>query len=107
MHRCDNFPMSDNFRLKRRFIAGAVCPECQEMDKVVMYDDQHGRRWRECVSCGFQDEMPEVPTPEELNTRVNQARVGEKPLAHEDEVSVVNILDPKAVSKSGIKRKDH
>lgn len=99
--------MSENFRLKRRFIAGAVCPECQQMDKVVMYDDAQGRRWRECVSCGFKDEMTEQLNAEEPGTRVNQPRVGEKPLAHEDEVTVVNVLDPKISANPGARRKDH
>ncbi len=78
--------------MKRRFIAGAMCPACQELDKVVMYDED-GTRWRECVSCGFKDALNEQPEVEEVKTRVNQPRVGEKPLAHEDEISVVSIID--------------
>ena len=38
--------------LKRRFIAGAICPKCEKLDKVVMFDTEDGKRWRECVSCG-------------------------------------------------------
>ena len=79
--------------MKRRFIAGAVCPACEAMDKVVMYDAD-GKRWRECVGCGFKDALIEQPQ-EELKTRVNQPLPGEKPLAHEDEVSVVSIIDPR------------
>lgn len=79
--------------MKRRFIAGAVCPSCEEMDKVVMFDAD-GKRWRECVACGFKDALIEQPQ-EELKTRVNQPVPGEKPLAHEDEVSVVSIIDPR------------
>lgn len=84
--------------LKRRFIAGAVCPACEQMDKVVMYDDEQGVRWRECVSCGFRDKLVEQPpqeTVEELKTRVNQPLPGEKPLAHETPVEVVSIIDPR------------
>lgn len=80
--------------LKRRFIAGAVCPACEQMDKVVMYDDDNHQRWRECVSCGFKDLLVEQPV-EEMKTRVNQPIVGEKPLAHETAVEVVSIIDPK------------
>lgn len=80
--------------LKRRFIAGAVCPACEQMDKVVMFDDDDGKRWRECVSCGFKDLLIEQPQ-EELGTRVNQPRPGEEVLPHETEVEVVSILDPK------------
>lgn len=86
----------------KRFIAGAVCPRCAEMDKLVMYTDDQNQQVRECVRCGYQDVMTDSG-PQELNTRVNQPRPGEKPLAHEDEIQVVNILEP----NPGAKRKDH
>lgn len=89
--------------IKRRFIAGAVCPRCAQMDKVVMYDDAEGHRIRECVSCGYRDALDEQGQPTELETRVNQARPGEQPLAHEDEVTVVRVLDP----NPGVRRRDH
>ena len=82
--------------MKRRFIAGAVCPKCEQMDKVQMYDDDNHLRWRECVSCGFKELLVDQPNDaEELTTRVNQPVAGEQPLAHEDEVQVVNLIDPK------------
>ena len=61
---------------RRRFIAGAVCPRCALMDKIVvdLETDQ-----RVCVSCGFAEARPDVPaaarvqkTPE-LPTRVSRA----------------------------------
>ncbi|MCR8923855.1 YheV family putative metal-binding protein [Dasania sp. GY-MA-18] len=79
----------------KRFIAGAVCPRCAEMDKLVMFRNEQNQQVRECVRCGYSDVMNENGQAEEISTRVNQPRVGEKPLAHEDEVSVVNIMDPK------------
>ena len=88
---------------KRRFIAGAVCPRCALMDKIVMYDNERGERVRECVACGYNDALDEGGKPIELNTRVNQPRPGEKPLAHEDEVTLVRVLDP----NPGLKRRDH
>jgi hypothetical protein len=81
--------------LKRRFIAGAICPKCEKLDKVVMFDTPDGKRWRECVSCGFKDEMIEDNSPSEVPTRVNQNKLGEERLPHETEVQVVNLLDPK------------
>ncbi|UTA47914.1 YheV family putative metal-binding protein [Simiduia sp. 21SJ11W-1] len=56
---------------KKRFIAGAVCPSCSEMDRIMMYriDDVD---YRECVACGFKDEMRFKPQVRELGTRVNQ-----------------------------------
>lgn len=80
--------------MKRRFIAGVICPKCEQMDKIQMFDDDAGVRWRECVSCGFKEELIDQPA-NELPTRVNQNKLGEKPLAHEVEVDVVQLVDPK------------
>lgn len=87
----------------RRFIAGAVCPRCALQDKIVSYRDEQGRQIRECVSCGYRDAMTDKGPVDEITTRVNQPRPGEKPLAHEDEVTVVKVLDP----NPGLKRRDH
>ncbi len=56
---------------KRRFVAGAVCPKCSAMDTVVVYNE-NGKDFRECVACGFKDEMHFKPITKELETRVNQ-----------------------------------
>jgi len=45
------------FKANKRFIAGAVCPKCSEMDKLVMYKNEDDRETRECVACGYQDVM--------------------------------------------------
>ena len=65
---------------RRRFIAGAVCPRCALMDKIVVDLDTDQRF---CVSCGFSEArpgMPEVSLPDpkalkpvELPTRVSRA----------------------------------
>lgn len=81
--------------MKRRFIAGVVCPKCEKMDKIQMFDDENNQRWRECVSCGFKELMEEQPVASELLTRVNEPKVGEQPLAHETPVEVVTLIDPK------------
>lgn len=60
----------------RRYIAGAVCPRCGQMDKIVidMETDQ-----RECVACGFKEQRPSNPAASEkaqaleLPTRVSRA----------------------------------
>lgn len=46
--------MQDNAS-RRRFIAGAVCPRCAAMDKIVVNLDTDQR---ECVACGFSEERP-------------------------------------------------
>ena len=37
-------------RIKKQFIAGAVCPECKEMDSLVLFTEE---QQIECVSCDF------------------------------------------------------
>lgn len=71
--------------IKKRFIAGAKCPKCSAMDRLVVYriDDSD---FRECVECGFKDEMRLKPQVSELQTRVN---------ATPEQVQVVRLLDPK------------
>lgn len=55
---------------KRRFVAGAVCPKCAEMDKLLVYNEE-GKDYRECVSCGYKEEMHFPAVAQELETRVN------------------------------------
>ena len=62
---------------RRRFIAGAVCPRCALMDKILVDLDTDQRV---CVSCGFTEARPGLPsttTPAqvapELPTRVSRA----------------------------------
>lgn len=78
----------------RRFIAGAVCPRCAELDKITV---EVGGDMRRCVSCGFSDERPEdnnagVDGGRELPTRVTRgsARRVETP------AQVVRMVDPSA-----------
>lgn len=71
---------------KRRFVAGAVCPRCSEMDKLVVYNED-GKDFRECVNCGFKEEMRFKPAAQELETRVNVS-AEEK----QEQVQVVKIM---------------
>lgn len=58
----------------KRFIAGAICPRCAEMDKIMMFTKDDGDQVRECVACGFTDAVSDTPEPDsaELQTRVNK-----------------------------------
>ena len=71
----------------RRFVAGAKCPQCQALDKIVMFR-QAGIQYRACVSCGYQDEMLFESNFRELETRVNRE-------SEEVITSVVRLVDPK------------
>ena len=62
--------MSQPPHTRRRFIAGAVCPRCSAMDKIVVDLD---RDIRECVACGYSEERPGTAETSELPTRVNRA----------------------------------
>lgn len=60
--------------VKKRFIAGAVCPACSEQDKIVMWEED-GVPHRECVACGYVDTLNAQgqSVPKELATRVNDS----------------------------------
>ena len=78
---------TDNKMIKKRFIAGAVCPRCAAMDRLVMYEDD-GRTVRECVECGFSDAQAIPGEQEELKTRVNH----QTPPEPEEDIQLIKIL---------------
>jgi uncharacterized metal-binding protein (TIGR02443 family) len=76
------------FKANKRFIAGAVCPRCGEMDKLTVFSEDE-KDFRECISCGFKEQMFLQSTPKELETRVNLS--AEEKLA---EIQTVRLVDP-------------
>ncbi|WP_458526556.1 YheV family putative zinc ribbon protein [Onishia taeanensis] len=75
----------------KRFIAGVICPRCAAMDRVRSWE-QHGIRYRDCVSCDFFEQLPiEDESLPEMETRVNQPREDQQ----RQDVQTVKILDPK------------
>ena len=74
---------------RRRFIAGAVCPRCAKMDKIVVDLDTDQR---ECVACGFNEARPDAPPVQdnELPTRVSRAAARRV----ETPAEVVTLVDP-------------
>jgi hypothetical protein len=87
---------------RRRFIAGAVCPRCALMDKIVVDLDTDERL---CVSCGFSEKRPEAPeagsvsvvspsTPD-IPTRVSRASARRV----ETPAEVITLIDSVADSK--------
>jgi len=77
------------FSTKKRFIAGVVCPNCSVMDKLQAFSEE-GVDFRECVSCGFKDEMRMASSPREIETRVNTT---DEEIARQ--ISPIRIVDPK------------
>ena len=43
--------------IKRRFIAGAKCPKCEALDRVVMLSSGEDE-WIECVECDYTENRP-------------------------------------------------
>lgn len=86
-----------NNATRRRFIAGAVCPRCAKMDKIIVDLDTDQRA---CVSCGFSEERPGMPAvqpqpvaaPEsaELPTRVSRAAARRV----ETPAQAITLIDP-------------
>jgi uncharacterized protein len=59
----------------RRFIAGAVCPECRAIDRIVV-EMVAGVRQRRCVACGHAEAQAQSLTPEpatRFTTRASEA----------------------------------
>ncbi|MDV2859064.1 MULTISPECIES: YheV family putative zinc ribbon protein [Oceanimonas] len=48
-------------RRRKRFIAGAVCPECQSADTMMLYME-HGVEKVECVQCGHRKSQADENT---------------------------------------------
>ena len=76
--------------MQKRFVAGAVCPSCQEMDKLVVWVGTVPQT-RECVACGYSDSLDDNGNIRELSTRVNQAVEGESNLAHQADIQVLKL----------------
>ena len=68
-----------------RFVAGAVCPSCQEIDRMVIDDSTDERR---CIACGFVEARPDAGAtmPATRVTRAAARRV-------ETEAEAVRLLD--------------
>ena len=79
---------------RRRFIAGAVCPQCRALDRLVLEvdaDDQTQRR--RCVGCGFSETMQ---ASNSTANAVPRARF-ERSKTQAVESQPVKILDPRRV----------
>lgn len=84
----------------RRFIAGAVCPACRAVDRIVVEAHSEGRR-RRCVSCGHTDSQLENVV-REPSTRLDTRARPQAP------TTAVRILDPssKGPQKKGPQNTD-
>ena len=76
--------------IRKRFIAGASCPSCKEIDKIFTYEEA-GKTFRACTRCEFNEEMRFQQHKTEITTRVNTSKV-----EREKQTQVVRFLDPSA-----------
>ncbi|HEX7034696.1 MAG TPA: YheV family putative metal-binding protein [Pseudomonadales bacterium] len=76
-------------RTLRRFIAGAVCPECRALDRIVV-EEQDGERRRRCVSCGFTDTITSAAAAAPPTRFTRRAEAADEPPP-----TPVKILDPR------------
>lgn len=74
---------------QKRFIAGAICPRCKAMDRLVVYEED-GKEFRACVSCDFVEQMYLQSGPRELDTRVNRTEEDKA-----QAVQTVKLVDPR------------
>ena len=51
--------------MKKRFIAGAVCPKCKAMDTMALTKENNVEKVT-CVSCGEQMSQPEEHVEKEV-----------------------------------------
>ena len=84
---------------KKRFIAGAVCPDCHLEDRLVIEwfeveETAPVERRRRCVACGFVE--LEVAETERSLTTLPRIRLGAQ--AQEVAPTPVRMLDPKDLS---------
>ncbi len=65
--------------MKKRFIAGAVCPKCGAKDSVRVYlpeANEPDEQTRDCVDCGYKESLAKpMVARNELTTRVNKSAV--------------------------------
>jgi uncharacterized metal-binding protein (TIGR02443 family) len=88
--------MTEPLVTKKRFIAGAICPDCRVVDRIVvetaaatpLLPELSRRR---CVSCEFCDEFSE--TSQRLSQAIPKGRA-ERAKNSDEQASKVRILEP-------------
>lgn len=83
----------DNHQTKspRRFIAGAVCPQCRALDRLVISQINEQTQQRDCVSCGFSDQ-----TSNETSAAIPWGKVEKAALPKETLAQNVRLIDPRS-----------
>lgn len=77
----------------RRFIAGAVCSQCRQIDRIIVEPTPDGRR-RRCVACGHAEILVESLPPEPATRLTSRANIATP-------VQPVRLLEPGAHPSRG------
>ena len=77
--------------MKKRFIAGAVCPSCGEMDSIQLSMNTEGVQVKECVECLFSETLNPEPKLEE---DLPEGRISREEMVLEENVDIVRIITP-------------
>ena len=77
--------------IKKRFIAGAICPSCGEMDSIRMYMDSGGLQRKECVECDYSETLSSEPN---LEGNLPGARIPREEKVLEHNKDIVRIIPP-------------
>ena len=94
--------MAEPVVTKKQFIAGAICPDCDVVDRIVVetaaatsvLPEMNRRR---CVNCEFADEFTEVKA--RLSQAIPRGRA-ERTNKADEQASVVRIVEPLVAPKS-------
>ncbi len=67
--------------MRKQFIAGVRCPECQQLDKIYVYRNDEGDDVAQCNACGYVSIRPKTITPEPMGQDEGVVRIvpGKKP----------------------------
>lgn len=57
-------------KLKKRFVAGATCPECKAFDTIMLYFENNVEKL-ECVSCGYSETQTDQKVSEQKRDNEN------------------------------------
>lgn len=83
--------LSEPDMIKKRFIAGAVCPSCGELDSIQMFTDENGTQTKQCVECEYSEMLSSEPR---LEGELPDARISREEKVLEENVDIVRIVVP-------------
>ena len=79
----------------RKFIAGAVCPSCQQLDRMIIEPIEGADLERRlCVTCGYTDERPQATGLTVPQGAKDKSASNPNTTKEDQQSSPVRIIDP-------------